>query len=35
MKKIRKTAIVNAAISLFNAKGFHGTTMRDMLVKQK
>jgi len=35
MKKNSKEAIVEAAISLFNAKGFHGTTMRDIAGKAK
>ncbi len=33
MKKNSKDAIVDAAISLFNAKGYHGTTMRDIAGK--
>ncbi len=35
MKKNSKDAIVDAAISLFNAKGFQGTTMRDIAGKAK
>ncbi|MCQ6274406.1 forespore capture DNA-binding protein RefZ [Bacillus sp. V3B] len=33
MKKNSKDAIVQAAISLFNTKGFHGTTVRDIAGK--
>ena len=35
MKKNSKDAIVDAAISLFNTKGFQGTTMRDIASKAK
>jgi AcrR family transcriptional regulator len=35
MKKNSKDTILNAAISLFNTKGFHGTSIRDIAGKAK
>ena len=35
MKKNSKDAIIKAAISLFNTKGFHGTTIREIAGKAK
>lgn len=35
MKKNSKDAIIQAAISLFNTQGFHGTTVRDIAGKAK
>lgn len=35
MKKNSKAAILKAAISIFNTKGFHGTTIREIAGKAK
>ena len=35
MKKNSKDAIVEAAISIFNTKGFQGTTIREIAGKAK